>query len=58
MMTSDLWTGLHMAVFNGTVSVVGPERTQSLQDDLVGMRGGSQSWEHWFDWWAEDVLTL
>lgn len=32
--TSDLWTGLHMAVFDGTVTVVGPERTWSLKVHL------------------------
>lgn len=33
-LTSDLWAGLHMAVFDGTVSVVGPEGTRSLQVHL------------------------
>ena len=33
-LTSDLGTGLHMAVFDGTVCVVGPEGTRSLQVHL------------------------
>lgn len=47
-----------MAVFNGTVSIVRPKGTRSLQDDLVMMREGGQSWEHWSDWWEEEALTL
>lgn len=31
-----------MAVFEGTVSVVGPEGTGSLEDDLVRRRGRSE----------------